>query len=143
MTLMEWLQAITAGGALSALALAVAAYVKTRPAMKQAVVQGEAALWTEVHTLRAELKREREECDRRIDRIEERHSKEMADLKGEMSVQRHDRNNIKQALNFVIISMRRMDNEDLRQIAEAAEEMMRKGEETVALEKGALRGARS
>jgi hypothetical protein len=143
MNLMEWLQLATAGGAFGALGLAAAAFLKTRPAMKQAQIQGEAALWAEVHTLRAELKREREECDKRIDRIEERHLREIADLKGELSVQRHDRNNIKQAFNFVIISMRRMNNEELSGIAEAAEEMMHKGDEVVAKEKGALRGARA
>lgn len=143
MTLMEWLQMATAGGAFGAVGLASAAYLKTRPAYKVAVIQGEAALWAEVHALRAEVKRERDECDKRIDRIETRHAAMEAKLEGEVSVLRHDRNNTEQAFTFVLASMRRLNSPEMGSIAEAAEEMLAKGKAVIALEKGALRGKRT
>jgi fatty acid-binding protein DegV len=57
---MEWWQYLTAGGAVSALFVAVGTYLRTRPAMRLAELKGEDALWARISALEqrtAELER--------------------------------------------------------------------------------------
>lgn len=63
---MDWIQLLTAGGAFTALGVALATWLSTRPKMKAVELQGEAALWVQIAKLQSEAKNEREECGRRI-----------------------------------------------------------------------------
>lgn len=141
---MDVLQILTTTGAVSALGVALASYLKTRPAMKTAEVQGEAALWAQIAELRKEAKQEREQCDDRIARLEDRHAAAISELRAEITAEvmviRHDRNNVKQALNYILIRIKAIENPDLQALAAEAEAMLARGEETIALEKGAMKG---
>lgn len=138
---MEWLQWLTASGALGALGVAFATYLKTRPAMKAAAIQGEAALWLRIEKLETGAEAERKSCDDRLARLEERHAAAIAEvrreLSGEVQVLRHDRNNIKMAMNYLLTSIKKIDHPALRDIAAEAEAMLARGDELIALEKGA------
>lgn len=67
---MEWLSIIIPTVVSGIFGGAVATYIKTRPQMKLAELQGEAALWKEIADLKAEAKKEREECHERIANLE-------------------------------------------------------------------------
>lgn len=134
---MDWLQWLTSGGVVAAIAVAVAAWLKTRPAMKEAELHGEAALWTEIAALRKEVTRERELCEERITRIEERHSAEQAVVYAELQVLRHDRNNVRQALNAMFAMLKR-DGADVVEVVAAIEEMLRNGDDAIAAERAAI-----
>lgn len=138
---MDWLQWLTASGAVGALGVALATYLRTRPAMKAAEIQGEAALWARIEKLESGLETERKSCDERISRLEERHTSAIFDvrkeLSGEVSILRHERNNIKMAMTFLITSVRKIDHPELQAIATETEEMLKRGDELIALEKGA------
>lgn len=140
MDLAQWL---TSGGALTALGLALATYLKTRPAMKAEQVKAEAALWLEINSLRAEQKLERKDCEERITRIEARHDKEMAEMKGEISILRHDRNNVRQGFNALLAMIKRHENSELSGIAETVEEMVARGDGPIAIEKATIRRTQS
>lgn len=135
---MDWLQWLTASGAVGAMGLALATYLKTRPAMKIAELQGEQALWAEIATMRAELTTERKSCDERIERMEQRHAEDNAKLDRELRVLRHDRNNVRQALNAMFVMLKR-EGADVPEIVAAVEEMLKRGDEVIAIEKGAMR----
>lgn len=138
---MDWLQWITASGAVGALGVALATYLKTRPAMKAAQVQGEAALWARIEKVEAAAATERNNCDERIARLEDRHSAAISDLRTELSgdvqILRHDRNNVMTALNYLLTRIKKIDHPELRDIAAEAEEMLARGAELIAIEKGA------
>jgi hypothetical protein len=133
----DWLEWLMVPGVAGALALALAAYLKTRPAMKEAQVHGEAALWAEIGALRAELKRERELCDERIGRMEERHAAEFGAVNAEVQVLRHDRNNVRQALN-AMFAMLKQEGFDVAHVVAAIEDMLKNGDEVIAIEKAAM-----
>lgn len=123
---------------------AVATWLRTRPAMKEAELKGEAALWIEIRdlkkeglTLRHELARERDACDERIERIEKRHESDLEKMSAEVRILRHDRNNVRQALNAMFAMLKR-DGADVVEVVAAIEEMLRRGDEVIAVEKGAL-----
>ncbi len=86
---------------------------------------------------------ERMQCDERIERLEARYEVALDEVKGEVQVLRHDRNNMRQGVNFLLVSIRRLDNPELSSIAEAAEQMIARGEELIAVEKGAMKGKRT
>lgn len=132
-----WLQWLTPAGILGAVAIAVAAYFKQRPPMKLAELQGEAQLWAEIGSLRDELKRERELCDERIDRIEKRHEQAVAELNGQILVFRHERNNLRACFN-AMIAMLKQEGADISRVVATIEDMMARGDEVVAKEKAAL-----
>lgn len=134
---MDWLQLLTAGGAFTALGVAVATWLRSRPAMKLAEVQGEAALWTEIHKLQEDARRSSTDCEERLERMEKRHKADKAELEGEISLLRHERNNVRQALN-AMFSMLKRDGADVVQVIAAIEEMLERGDKVIATEKAAL-----
>jgi hypothetical protein len=138
---MDWVQMLTAGGAIGAFGTAIATWVRTRPAMKLAEIQGEAALWARIEKVEAAAEAERKSCDERIGRLEERHAAAIAEVRkeltGEVQILRHERNNIKQAMTFLLTSIRKIDHPALQAIATEAEEMLKRGDQLIALEKGA------
>ncbi len=135
---MDWLQWLTASGAVGALGAALATFLRTRPAMKTAQVQGEAALWTRIAALETAQERERNTYEERIDRIERRYEADIKELKGEIQVLRHDRNNVRQGLNALLAMIKRIDNPELSDIAAAIEDMVARGDVAIATEKAAL-----
>lgn len=139
----EWLQWVTSGGAVGALCMAFATYIKTRPAMKKIELEGEAALWARIERLEAEAKAERQSCDERIQRLEDRHTEALETLRrelaGEVQILRHDRNNIKSAMNYLLISIKKIDHPELQDIAAEAEAMLARGDELIAIERGAMK----
>lgn len=79
--MMDWLQFITTSGALGALGLALATYLKTRPAMKLATLKGEEGLWARIATLERAQEVEREECRTKIATLEAK----VADLQHDLT----------------------------------------------------------
>lgn len=135
---MDWLQWLTASGAVGAMGLALATYLKTRPAMKIAEVQGEQALWARIAALEAQQETERKSCDERIERIEQRHTEDVGKLEREMRVLRHDRNNVRQALNAMFVMLKR-EGADVATVVADIEDMLKRGDEVIAIEKGVMR----
>lgn len=131
---MDWLQLLTATGAVGALGTALATYIKTRPAMKTAEIQGEAALWARIAILDAKMEasdeRARltaEECEKRIDKLE-----------AEKAILRHERNNLRAGFNAFLALTKRLDIPELRQVAETVEDMVTRGDQAIAVEKAAV-----
>lgn len=131
------LQSVSPYGAIAALGIAIATWVRTRPAMKAAQVQGEAALWKRIEALEVENRKDREACEERIVRIETRHETDQREMKAEIRVLRHDRNNVRQALNAMFVMLRR-EGADVPQIVAAVEDLLKKGDEVIAVEKAAI-----
>jgi hypothetical protein len=52
---MDWSQILTASGAIGALGLALATWLRTRPAMKLAQAQADGPLWARIEKLEARL----------------------------------------------------------------------------------------
>lgn len=142
----EWLQWLTSGGMVLALATALAAYFRQRPAMKEAQIHGEAALWERIRALEETNAKDREACDERITRSDQRHDAAISELRSEMeekvSTIRHDRNGLRQVLNFILSGIRKIDHHELRDLATEAEEMLARHDELLALEKGAIVGSK-
>lgn len=145
---MDWSQILTTSGVLGALGIAAAAYFKARPHMKLAELQSEAALWKRIAALEAKaeqqdlrLAQEREMCDERINRIEARHSEDVTELKNEIQTLRHDRNNVRQALNAMFV-MLKQDECDVPQVVAAIEDMLTRGDEVIAVEKATMASLR-
>ena len=134
---MDWLQILIPTIISSVFAGALATWLRMRPRMKEVELQGEQALWTEIASLRSDLKRERELCDERITRIEERHATEMATVNAEVQVLRHDRNNVRQALN-AMFAMLKQEGADVVRVVAAIEDMLKQGDEVIAVEKAAI-----
>ena len=115
-------------------------------AMRAVQVQGEAALWARISTLEDELRSERDRSEERITRLEARHAAALAELRAEfvadVSIARHDRNNTRQVLVYLLTRIKKIDHPDLQELAAEAEAMLSRGEETLALEKGAMKGRR-
>lgn len=116
--------------------------------MKRVDLDERQQLWARITALEAaqekhagELERERDDCERRIERIEVRSDAALAELRAEMRVVRHDRNNLQQAFNSLLMLIKRMDHPDLQGAAQMVEEMLTRGEQAVALERGAAAGA--
>ncbi len=135
---MDWLQWLTTGSAFAALGGALATWLKTRPAMAKVELEGEAALWTRIATLEGEIKRERDLCEERISRLDERNAEALGEMKGALRVLRHERNNINAGFNALLTMIKRLDNPELSEIAATVEEMVAKGAEEIAVEKAAL-----
>lgn len=138
----DWLQYVISGSTVTAAAAMAATYIRTRPKMRTVELQGEAALWAEIRIMRGEAERSKEECDERIERLTARYDAAVVKAEAEARVARHERNNLKQAINFLFASIRRMNNTELSSIAEQAEEMITRGEQMIAIEKGQLPGAK-
>lgn len=148
---MDWTQILASVLGGGGLALALATWLRTRPAMRlahaqsamtmtEAAVQADKALWERIAALeeRAEqqetrLIEERRQCDERIERIEERHTKDVDELKGEVRSLRHDRNNVRQALYSMFVMLKQPDA-DVPKVIEAIETMLTRGEEVIAVE---------
>lgn len=140
----EWLQWVGTVGGVLGLGTALATWLRTRPKMKEVELKGEDALWARIAKLEAageaqsaELKRERELCDERIGRIEARHADDVGKLEREVRVLRHDRNNVRQALNAMFVMLKREDA-DVPAIVADIEEMLERGDKVIAVEKGAM-----
>lgn len=133
-----WLQWLTSGAAVTALGATLATYLKTRPAMKAAQLQGEQALWARVNELETKLDARDDECERRIERMTERADAAMAEMKAEVQVLRHDRNNVRAGFNALLAMIKRLDNAELSSIAGAVEEMVSRGDQAIAIEKAAI-----
>lgn len=116
---------------------AVATWLRTRPKLKEIELQGEAALWTRIAALEASQESERKTCDERIERIESRHAEDVGKLEREVRVLRHDRNNVRQALNAMFVMLKREDA-NVPAIVADIEDMLERGDKVIALEKGAL-----
>lgn len=141
---MELLQWLITGGAMGALGLSIATYLKTRPVMKEAELKGEDALWAEIRALRAraeamtaEAKADRLACEERVERIETRYLAEIEGLHAEIRVLRHDRNNLHAGFTAMLAMLKRPDA-NVPQVIAAVEEMVAKGSELVAIERAAL-----
>jgi hypothetical protein len=134
----DWLPLLVPTVASGIFGGAVATWLRTRPAMAKVELEGAAALWAELRTLREELGRERELCDERIGRIEARNERDRGEMKGALRVLRHERNNISQGFNALLTMIKRLDNPQLSGIAATVEEMVAKGAEQIAVEKAAL-----
>lgn len=134
---MEWVQFFVAAVASGIFGGALATYLRTRPQMRAVELQGEDKLWAEIATLRGELKAEREECDKRIERIEERADAAVKELKAQIQVLRHDRNNTRQALN-AMFAMLKQEGAEVSNVIATIETMLKDGDEVIALEKAAI-----
>lgn len=144
---MEWVALLVPAIASGLLGGAVATWLRTRPLMKKVEIEGEAALWARIEKLEAKLEAqgtqlddERRASNERFDRQEERHASELREVKGELTLMRHDRNNLKMAVTFMVTRIKAVENDEMRQIAVEAEEMMTRGEQILATERGAMRG---
>lgn len=135
---MDWGQLLLASGIASAPALALVAWLKTRPQMKLAEVQGEAALWVRIKELETKIELSDAACEERLARVEKRHETDVTELKAEVRSLRHDRNNVRQGFNYMVMRLKRHADPELRQIAEDAEEMVATGDKAIALERGAI-----
>lgn len=133
---MDWLQLLTASGAVGAIGIAIATWIRVRPQMKKAEIEGEAALWVRIKELEARL----DASSERHERQEERHAGEMSGLKAELRLIRHDRNNLKMAVTFMVTRIKDVEDPEMRNIAAQAEEMMLRGEQILAAERGAMMG---
>lgn len=143
--MMDWLLILIPTIASGIFGGAVATWLRTRPRMKEVELQGEAQLWTRIAALEARaelqdtrLQQEREQCDERIARIEQRHDAEMVELKGQVQVLRHDRNNLRQCFN-AMIAMLKQEGADVAQVVASIEEMLAHGDKVIAVEKGSMR----
>lgn len=127
------------------------ALVRIWPSLRKIKLEGDTSLrgdlLARIAAVEAEAKAEREnarrvaeDCDQRIDRIVERHDKAMDEMKAEIRVMRHDRNNVKAGFNALLAMIKRLDNPDLSTIAETVEEMVSRGDQAVAIEKANLPG---
>lgn len=141
----EWLQWFTAIAGVLGFGTALATWIRTRPKMKEVELKGEDALWSRIAKLEAaneaqsaEVKRERELCDERIARIEARHAEDVGKLEKEVRVLRHDRNNVRQALNAMFMMLKR-EGADVPAIVADIEDMLARGDQVIAVEKGAMR----
>lgn len=121
---MDWLQVLTASGAVGALGVALAAYFKTRPAMKLAEVQGEAALWTRI----TELERRTSELEKLLAREQSRNG----DLE-------HDLANETASLDAFLLLAERDPKKVMEQIP-TIREMRRQHKERVAIKRGQREG---
>jgi hypothetical protein len=127
---MDWLQWITASGAVGALGLAVATWLKQRPAMKLAETQGEQSLWAEIAQLKREAKAEREECGHRISTLEAK----VADLEHDLA---------SETMNFdAFLMIAEANPERLAEMLPAISEKRREHKERMALKRGAREGAK-
>lgn len=143
---MDWAQWLPSVGAVGALALALAAWLRARPAMRLADLQGEAKLWERIVALETKaeeqdkrLLAERQQCDERIARVEERHDEAMAGVDAKIRILRHERNNLRQSINALFARLKR-NPEEVAEAIEMAEAMLARGDETIAVEKGGPRG---
>lgn len=107
---MDWLQVLTAGGAVTAAGGAMATYIKTRPAMKTVELQGEGALWARISALEAKVDeansarlRAEEDCERRLNVLETNHDKTRDAYEAKLTDIRHERNNLKQMLQMICV----------------------------------------
>lgn len=99
-----------------------------------------AAVEAEAKSERENARRITQECDARIDRLVTRHDEAIDELKAEIRVMRHDRNNVRAGFNALLAMIKRIDNPDLSGIAEAVEDMVARGDQPIAIEKAALSG---
>lgn len=145
MDLFRWL---ISAGALSAFSLALAAFIRTRPAMKTAMLKGEDALWHRIEIIEAKAEADRVACEQRVERMQERHTAEIEAIKNEhadsmllmeaeIRVLRHDRNNLRSGFNAMLAMLKRPDA-NVPQVIAAVEEMVSKGDEVLAIERAAL-----
>jgi hypothetical protein len=145
---MDWIQWVTSGGALGALGLALATYLRTRPAMRSEELKGEEALWREINNLRSEAKSDRQACEERVERMQERHNRAIDEMKAEhqeslglleaeIRVLRHDRNNLRAGFNAMLAMLKRPDA-NVPEVIAAVEEMVARGDEVIAIERTAI-----
>jgi len=146
---MDWAQILTSTGSIGAVAMAAAAWIKTRPALitaetqsevaiKEVELKGEDALWRRVVALEDKLEAERSECDERIGRMEERHGKDIREIRGQVQILRHERNNIRMALIGLFAAIKRTDDDEMKRIVVLVEEMFERGDRTIAVEKAEM-----
>lgn len=146
----EWfLQWFPAGVAVTAAGTVLVALVKTWPAMKKVELEGEAALWAEIRLMRNEAKQAKIACDEQIARLEKSHDERIERLtaryeaalgkaEAETQIARHERTNMRGALNAFFVMIKRIDNPELASIAEAVEDMITRGDQAIAIEKSLL-----
>lgn len=125
----QWALALLGAGGVGGV---ITTLIKTRPAMRTVELQGEGALWARIASLEARLEasdeRARlaaEDCEKRIDKIE-----------AEKAVLRHERNNLKAGFNAFLALTKRLDNPELSAIAETVEDMVTRGDQAIAIERG-------
>jgi hypothetical protein len=126
---MDWVQLLTAGGAFTALGIAAAAYLRTRPAMKHAETEAEAPLWERIGALEASAKGEREECQRRVGMLEAHVSDLEHDLANEQA-------NLDSFLLLATVSP-----DKLAEMIPELREQRQRHKERKALKRGAREGA--
>jgi Rad3-related DNA helicase len=136
--MMDWLQILIPTIASGIFGGAFATWLKTRPQMAKVELEGEAALWGQISELRNEVKRERDLCEERISRIDERNDAALSKMEATLGIIRHERNNASAGFNALLTKIKRLDNPELSAIAEEVEEMVRRGDELIAVEKVAL-----
>jgi hypothetical protein len=66
----DWTQWLTPVGVVSAIGIALAAWLRNRPAMKHAETAAEGPLWERIGALEASGRSEREDCQRRVGLLE-------------------------------------------------------------------------
>lgn len=117
--------------------MAFATYLRTRPAMRKVELEGESALWAQIRLMQADSERSHKECEERIDRLTKRYEEALAKSEAQTSIMRHERNNYSAGLKAFLTMVKRLDNPELANIAEAVEDMIVQGENAIAIEKGA------
>lgn len=152
-------RALGTGGIFMALGGAIVAWLRTRAPVLLAQTERErsaadsnftfrsqdlsriAVLENKVDDQNIRIEREREECDKRIERLQERHSAELGELKVEFQMLRHDRNNM-EACFLAMVTMLKREGANVPEVVALVEEMMERGKKALALEKGAMAGGR-
>lgn len=133
---MDWLQWAPLAGTVTALGVALATYLRTRPAMKLAQAQevlaekeAEGPLWARIGALEAGAKIEREECQRRIGLLEAH----VSDLE-------HDLANEQANLDSFLL-LASVSPDKLNEMIPAIREQRQRHKERKALKRGAREGA--
>lgn len=115
--------------------------------MKAEQLRGENALWARITALEAHASATEKECEERIERNTKRYDAKIDDLvakfEAQISIFRHERNNLRAGFNALISLIKRVDDPKLSSIAEVVEDMVARGDQPIAIEKAAFAGLKS
>lgn len=135
----------------SAFLLGLVAFIRVLPQLRRVQMENDAGLrgdlLARIAALETANERDREACEERVARVEERAEIRLAAvearLEGEVQILRHERNNVRQAINMLFSRIKRLNYPELQEIVAEVEEMLSRGDEVIAVEKAALPSVRA
>jgi hypothetical protein len=136
------LPALAMVGLLSAFVAVVRVWPQWRKVQADSDASLRGDLMDRIKALETANERDREACEERVNRVEERAEARLeaieTRLEAEVQILRHERNNVRQALNMLFARIKRLDYPELSEIVAEVEDMIVRGDQTIAVEKAAI-----